>query len=131
MNLLSDAVLTIETPLGRHPSARPHSGRYPPWADTPLSDTPRADTPVGRQPPPGSHPLGRPPGRHPLPSACWDTHTPAQCMLGYTHPPSACWDTPSPPQRPLQQTVCILLKCILVLSSISAFRGYKDIKSRF
>ena len=23
----------------------------------------------------------------PLPSACWDTHTPAQCMLGYTHPP--------------------------------------------
>ena len=23
------------------------------------------------------------PVRHPLPSACWDTHTPAQCMLGY------------------------------------------------
>ena len=35
------------------------------------------------------HPQNRgrhPPGRHPLPSACWDTHTPTQCMLGYTHP---------------------------------------------
>ena len=41
----------------------------------------------------------------PLPSACWDTHPPSQCMLGYTHPcqvhagihtplPSACWNKP-------------------------------------
>ena len=36
-----------------------------PWADTPQEDTP---------------------GRHPLSSACWDTHTPAQYMLGYTSP---------------------------------------------
>ena len=65
--------------------------------------------------------------RHSLPSACWDTHPPAQCMLGYTHPcpvhvgiwstsrwyadtpcpvhagihtplPSACWDTHTPAQ---------------------------------
>ena len=35
-----------------------------PWADTPPADTP-------------------------LPSAYWDTHTPAQCMLGYTSPPAA------------------------------------------
>ena len=66
---------------------------------TPQADTPWADTP--------------------LPSACWDTHTPAQCLLGYTPPcpmdtgihtypcpvhavihtplPSACWDTPPLP----------------------------------
>ena len=42
-----------------------------------VSATPRSDTPPGR------HPLGR----HLLPSACWDTHPPAQCMLGYTHTP--------------------------------------------
>ena len=53
-----------------------------------------------------------PQGRHlradtPLPSACWDTHTPAQCMLGYT---------PPHPRRPLQRTVRILLECTLVLS---------------
>ena len=34
-------------------------------------------------------------GRHPLPSACWDT-PPAQCMLGYTPFPSACWGTHPP-----------------------------------
>ena len=34
-----------------------------PWADTPRADTSWADTP--RQ---------TPPGRHPLPSACWDTY---------------------------------------------------------
>ena len=35
----------------------------------------------------------------PLPSACWDTHTPAQCMLGYTPPPAQCMlgSTPPPP----------------------------------
>ena len=33
--------------------------------------------------PPGRHPSGQTP---PLPNACWDTHTPAQCMLGYTTP---------------------------------------------
>ena len=36
--------------------------------------------------PPGRHPPGQ---TSPLPSACWDTHTPAQCMLGYT-PPAQC-----------------------------------------
>ena len=55
------------------------------------------------------------PCRHPLHSACWDTPSPAQCMLGYTlpcpvhagiHPPlpSACWDTPSPAQCMLGYT---------------------------
>ena len=44
-------------------------------------------------------------GRHPLPSACGDTHPPAQCMLGYT---------PPHPRRPLQRTVRILLECFLV-----------------
>ena len=36
-------------------------------------------------------------GRTPRPSACWDTHTPAQCMLGYIPLlPSACWDAHPP-----------------------------------
>ena len=67
-------------------------GRHLP-RQTPPGRHPQADTP--RQTPPGRHPLGR----HPLPSARWDTqppapmhagiHTPrpAQCMLGYTPPP--------------------------------------------
>ena len=76
-----------DTPSGRH-----LPGQTPPrqtlWADNPWVDTPQ--------------------GRHPLPSACWDTHplcpvhagihTPsAQCMLGYTPLPSACWDTHTHP----------------------------------
>ena len=40
---------------------------------------PQADTPLGRHPPCPVHAR-----IHPLPSACWDTHLPAQCMLGYT-----------------------------------------------
>ena len=100
-----------DTPPDRHPSSQ-----TPPWADTSWSDTPSADTPKCRHPqcrhpPEQTPPLGRqePPGRHPL----------AQCMLGYTHSPtqvhagihppcqvhtviqtplpSACWDTPPPP----------------------------------
>ena len=51
-------------------------------------------TPPSRQSPGRHLPLGRhaPLGRHPprqtphLPSACWDTHTPVQSMLGYTFP---------------------------------------------
>ena len=56
----------------------------PPWADTPPRQTPlQADTLLGR---------------HPLPSACWDT-------------------PPPPPRRPLQQTVSIVLECILVIKT--------------
>ena len=52
------------------------------------------------QTPPGRHPPGRyPSGRHPtaqcmlgytppLPSACWDSHSPVQCMLGYAPQPA-------------------------------------------
>ena len=40
-------------------------------------------------------------------------HPPAQCMLGYT---------PPPPGRLLQQTVRILLECILVLTYFYAIR---------
>ena len=43
--------------------------------------------PLGRHHPPGQTPP--PPGQTPpLPSVCWDTHTPApaKCMLGYTSP---------------------------------------------
>ena len=43
----------------------------------------------------------------PLTSACWDTHTPAQCMLGYT----------PLPRRPLLRTVRIPLECILVFDN--------------
>ena len=37
-------------------------------------------------------------GRHPLPSACWHTHPPAQCMLGYT-PPAQCMLGYTPPSH--------------------------------
>ena len=97
------------------PRQTPPLGRHPLWADTPSGQTPPlgrhplwADTPSG-QTPPAQCMLGyTPPGRHPLPSAYWDTHPqadtptaqcmlgytpPAPCMLGYTPPPSACWDT--------------------------------------
>ena len=68
-------------------------------ADTPWQITPPLHPgrhPPGRHPPLGRHSIGQttpgltPPcpvhaGIHtPLPSACWDTHPPAQCMLGYT-----------------------------------------------
>ena len=54
---------------------------------------------------------------HTLPSVCW-IHTTLPCPVhGGIHipPPSAWRDTPpsSPPRRPLQQTVRILLECIL------------------
>ena len=45
-----------------------------------------ADTPMGRPPP----------SRHPLPSGCWNTHLPSQCMLGYT-PPADCMLGCTPP----------------------------------
>ena len=54
----------------------------PPGQTPSQTDTPKADN----HPPPRQNP--RPevtlPGRHPPPgSACWDTHLPDQCMLGY------------------------------------------------
>ena len=57
---------------------------------------------LGQTPPPRWHPLDRHPGQTPpwtdrppwadtpLPSACWDTHPPAQCVLRYTPPPGHC-----------------------------------------
>ena len=41
-----------------------------PWTDTPRQTPPQAYTPLGRH--------------TPLPSACWNTHPHAQCMLGYS-----------------------------------------------
>ena len=88
----------------RHPLGRTPLGRHP-WDDTPW-----VNNPLGRHPPPV------------LPSACWDTHTPVQCMLGYIHPPtqcmlgyrhlqpSACWDTVN------KRAVRIPLECILVVN---------------
>ena len=60
-------------------SAPLHAGIHTPWADTPWADIllgrhRRADTSEGM--------LGY--THTPLPSACWDTHPPAQCMLGYS-----------------------------------------------
>ena len=83
----------------------------PLWADTPWTDTHREFCSRGggwqtlhRQPPhPAQCMLGY---THPLPNSCWDAHPLS----------SACWDAhPFPHQRPLQQTVRILLECILVL----------------
>ena len=42
-------------------------GQTPPWTDTLLVRHPQADIP---------------PGRHPLGSACWDTHTPCPVLAG-------------------------------------------------
>ena len=40
---------------------------------------------------PGQTPPGQtPPGKIPLPSAFWDTHPSAQCILGYTPTPAQC-----------------------------------------
>ena len=87
-----------------------------PWADTlPWADPPGRHTPgrhpLGRHPPGQTSPLGRHPPWADTPHAqtCWDTPTPAQCMLGYT--PllrRACWDTVN------KRAVSILLECILV-----------------
>ena len=76
-----------------------HKGEGRCMADTPLGRPPRGSVTLGKHFPPQADPLGRhPPGRHP----------PAQCMLEYR----------PPPQRPLQRTVRILLKCILVSRKI-------------
>ena len=72
---------------------------------------------VWQTPPERPHPLGRHPDGQ--------THTPAgqtpptQCMLGYSPcPVHAGIHTPHlSPRRPLQQTVRILLECILVYVS--------------
>ena len=59
-------------------------------------------------------------GRHPLPSACWHTHTPLPSACWDTHPlPSACLDTPPLPHSACWDTVNkravrILLECTLV-----------------
>ena len=57
--------------------ARTHPRQVHPWAGTPprLLHPPWAGTP----------PAGTPPIRYI--SACWDTHIPAQCILGYTPTP--------------------------------------------
>ena len=67
---------------GRH---TPLGQTHPPWPDTPVwAYTPPEQTPPSGQTTPGRHLPGQ---TSPLPSACWDTHPPAQCMLGY-NPPS-------------------------------------------
>ena len=69
-----------QTPPGQTPPVGRHTpGRHLPWTDTPWADTPL--------------------GRHPLPSACWDTQCPVVAGL----------------LRPLQRTVRILLECNVVI----------------
>ena len=108
LTLISFACLSVILFTGGclpHPQADTPKADIP-WADTPWADTAqgrhppgqtpslgRADTPLGRHPPRADTPWADTPlGRHPLSSACWDTHTPTQCMLGYgqqaggTHP---------------------------------------------
>ena len=86
-----------------HPLGRPRQADIP-WADTPC--------PVHA----GIHPpaqcmLGY--THHPLPSACWDTHTPWPVHAGiHTPTPSACWDTVN------KREVRIPLECIIVFNEI-------------
>ena len=58
-------------------SASVHAGIHPP-RQTP----PQADTPHGQTHPWADTPQADTPGRHPPPSACWDTHPHAKCMIG-------------------------------------------------
>ena len=76
-----------DIPLGRHPL---------PWADTPQGDTPRQTPPLADTP--GRYPWADTPWQtSPLPSACWNTHTPCPVHAGiHLTLPSACWDTHHP-----------------------------------
>ena len=86
---LADTPLA-DTPWADTPWADTPPGQTSPWADTPFSaDTPR-QTPPGQTPPCPVHAgIHTPPcpvhaGIHTsLSSACWDTHFPVQCLLGY------------------------------------------------
>ena len=96
---LSTGVFVCPLHAGIHPPGQVHPlGRYTPGRYTPPTGTPSRYTPLGHV--------------HPLPSACWDTHPHAQCMLGCTplspalH--SACWDMVN------KRAVRIPLECILV-----------------
>ena len=95
-----------QTPPFRHPLGRHPSNRHP-FGQT------------NRQTPPGRHHPGR---HHPCPVHAGIHISPAQCMLGYTHPTSQwhIWDTAPCPvyaviRRPLQRTVIrIVSEYILV-----------------
>ena len=82
-----------------HPPGRHLMGRHPPIRRHP----PLGTLPAGQTPP--GHPSL---GRHPLHSACWDTHLLPSAFWD-THPlPSACWD------MVFNRVVCIPLECIRV-----------------
>ena len=76
---------------------------------------PQADTPP-RQTHPGQTP--------PLPSACWDTHTPGQ-----TPPPNACWDTPPVAQCMLAYTPST--QCILGYTPRAVHAGIRSTSGRY
>ena len=71
-----------------------------------LPPPPQADTPLGKHPPEQTPPWANTP--HPL-AQCWDTHTPTQCMLGYTPLWWILQDTVN------KRVVHIPLECIRVL----------------
>ena len=87
---------------GRHNPCPLHAVIY-----TPLGRHPRADTPLGRH--------------SPLPSACWDTHPIAQCMLGYI--PSAA--TPSPGGH-CSGRYASYWNAFLLSQSLLLFSNYQD-----
>ena len=75
-----------QTPLDRHPPGQTPLGRHP-WADT-LGRHPRADTPWADTPWVDTPKQTCPSGKHPLPSACWDTRPPLRAATAAdgTHP---------------------------------------------
>ena len=113
-------------------------GRHTPWTATPQVDS-SLQTPLHKHPQAGTPWPDTDMARHPLASACWDTHPlpvhveihtphpvhfgiltpcpvhaeihtpPTQCMLGYTLMHSTYWDMVD------KWVVCIPLECILVL----------------
>ena len=64
------------------------------WGCVCLPHTPRQTPPIPWADLPSRHPPGQTPTLGRLPPG---RHLPAQCMLGYTPLPSACWDTHTPP----------------------------------
>ena len=92
--MFSQACVKNSVKRGMYPSI--HFGRHTLWGCTGADKPSRADTQgwgvskhaLEQTPPWANTPLQAdtlPPGRHPLPSACWDTHPPdGHCSGRYT-----------------------------------------------
>ena len=123
-----------DTLQSRHPPKQTPLSRHPPGADTPWEQTPpRADTPLGADtprvdtPPEWTCPVSRPPSL--VQTTPRGIHTPP--WNRHSHPPQ---QTTPPKRSRLQhtvneQSVCILLECILVKVWFPSGFEYKYIQT--